>query len=234
MRVILRRLSINLVILLGLTVLPTPLWADVVNLRLDVLAAQASFFTPVSAETGCLFTLVNVQIIDDLTQTINQRPATGKPLTTTESEDLLSIQVADTCTFQIISRFVCSSDDASGSRIRESLGSATLATTMTCTDALDPEAPTIEVPVDITWSATGEIIKRFDREKQSNEFQKSHSKFRFASRSAVASGTVMLGGTNLIPGESEFAELFKQSIALHALLKCRLFPELCEFLPLAR
>lgn len=190
--------------LLGIA--PNLSWADsqMEFFRSSERTANASFSAPVAGDTtGCFMTYVTVRVFDD--HRFMRKMGPGKPITGSFPSSGASIVIADSCTQFNDQYYECSNIDPAGQDVAASLAGATANTAMTCLDQVDYEAPPFEIRVDIVWDATGPVVRRFVNEHVTGTDEKTHRLVQVASRQAVASGTVWLGGENLIPNESDTA-----------------------------
>jgi hypothetical protein len=191
------KLLVGLVLLALLTSsLPTPVRAgDTFNLRGP--SAFAGFFSP--DPSGCVFTDVFVFAND---RRLHDPP--GPP--TTFSEAFVNIFQFDNCTgTELISAFGSAQLADPAFQITPQLTSATLNTTIEVFDFVS--GSTFNVDVALTWTGTGGLIRQSQRSHFRAPGFIQHSRFTGSFRDAQASGSVSLGGTNLTPEPSFFAQL---------------------------
>jgi hypothetical protein len=186
--------------------------------RIGEQTAFASFTAPVAGDvTGCLITSVEVRVFDDTRAMRKEGP--GKPFIGLLPGAGLSIFEFNTCISQITEYYECGSLDATGFNVSPSLDSAMFDTTLSCIDETNFELPPFEITVDITWEGTGPVTRLFRHERQTGSVERTHALIRVARREAVATGSILLNGVNLIPDESENATLAAERRMTHSVLK---------------
>jgi hypothetical protein len=176
--------------------LSTPARAgDTFNIRGP--SALADFFS--TDPSGCVFTDVFVFAND---RRLHDPP--GPP--TTSSEASVGIFQADFCTgTERISAFGSGQLADPAFQITPKLTSATLNTTIEVFDSVS--GSTFNVDVALTWTGTGGLIRQSQRLHFRSPGFIQHFRFNGTFRDAEASGSVSLGGTNLTPQPSFFAQL---------------------------
>lgn len=212
--------------LAGLAAIPSPAGAvDSAFLREEIRLAEAVFVTPASPDPNeCLETYVGVLFEDEAAM---GKFEPGKPRRLSALSGRLLIQQYDACAGEVTGSFSCQSDEVAGS-VSPSLDKADLEATMSCADDFDPTAPPVAVPVAVTWEATGAEQRRSSDERITRQGQRIHRSSGFATQPAVARGSVVWEGANLIPGESVYAFITNDEFALREWRDCRKFPEVCE------
>lgn len=218
--------GLTLIWLAGLAGVPSPGGAaDSAFLREEVRFAEAVFVTPASADPNeCLETYVGVLLEDEAAM---GKFEPGKPRRLSALSGRLLIQQYDSCAGQVTGSFSCQSDEPAGS-VSPSLDKADLEATMSCADDFDPTAPPVAVPVAVTWEATGAEQRRSSDERITRQGQRIHRSSGFARQPAIARGSIVWEGANLIPSESVYAFITNDEFALREWRDCRKFPEVCE------
>jgi hypothetical protein len=185
------RLLISLMFALA-TLIQSSSVSAVENFKFRGESANA-FFT---STDGCIETQVFVAATEGVSQ---NPPGPGSPV----SQVILFILQLDICADErLISAESVSTVPEADFQVDRKLAQATLNTTVTVTDfASDPPA-TYDVFIDLTWTATGPLI----RDNNNFHFPSPHcniqNRFHGTSRTAEASGSVSDGTANLITGPS--------------------------------
>jgi hypothetical protein len=215
--------------MLCLAAVPSLSWAQnqVAFRHYSERMAFATFATPVADdETGCLVTSYDVRVFDDTQFKLKEGP--GKPITGSLPGAGISIVEFNTCVSQVTEYYECSSLDPSGWHVSPSLDTATLDTSFTCFDPYDFEFPPFELVVNITWEATGPVVRRFRHDRITEIGEKNRILLHGERREAVATGSILQEGENLIADESDVASIEAVRRMAHILLQCRVNPELCR------
>ena len=185
------RLLISLVFALA-TLMQSSSVSAVENFKFRGESANAFFIHT----DGCIETQVFVATTEGVSQT---SPGPGSPV----SQVILFISQVDICADQrLASAEGVSTVPEADFQVDKKLAQATLNTTVTVTDfATDPPA-TYDVSIDLTWTATGPLI----RDNNNFHFPSRHcniqNRLHGTSRTAEASGSVSDGTANLITGPS--------------------------------
>ena len=173
-----------------------PARASTTRFRLREVGAQAAFSSV--DPSGCIETFVSIFGAE---QTLKE---TGKP--TEQPLAIVQVFVLDFCTGTVLRNLFGITNDVEVVGDRK-LNRATVQGTIPVSDEITGAAE--EVEVDVTWTGVGGLTALSDRfhVRQPGFFL--NFQFKGTLRQAEVSGSIAVGGENLITGPPFFAELFR-------------------------
>lgn len=158
-------------------------------------------------QSGCVETAVFVFAAEQTSKEADSMAAgpSGKPVTGVFF--FVSVSQINFCTGEFLRGLSGVGTEASFHVDRVKLSEAHLkATVLALDDFTQSEVP---VEVDLTWTATGELVSLSERFRQKQPGLLVSSFFKGTLRDAAATGTVLVGGENLTPNVSTDAEIIR-------------------------
>jgi hypothetical protein len=183
--------------LLAAALLPSVARAETTATQFKGISAFASFTS--SDPAGCIYTYTDIAVYESVTRTSGSA----------SEYSLISVYIFqyDYCqnTYLLgLSGYAHVEPNAFDTRGR--LRSARLVTTLDLTD--DQTNSTVPVSIDLTWTATGDIMRGNSHYRTSYPSYSIMSHQVGSSSMANVTGTVVLENTNLTPQPSSYASLY--------------------------
>ena len=176
---------------------PAQAGAETLHFGFKGLFASASFTS--TDPSGCVVTNVFVLGTEDRTKS-----GPGHPVA--ESLAILGVSQSDICAGkQLLAAAGSATLAADELRIDRQLTAAALTTTVDSVDSVSGSS--FPVDIGVSWTGVGVPVSDRHRFHQNSPGFKVNARFAGISRGAAASGSILIGTTNLTPEPAFFAEM---------------------------